>query len=349
MTKIWKKKQFWGIIIAIGLLTFCLKDISLTEIETLIKRISYLFFIPSVVCTFLFVFFRGLRWRLMVSQQKEIGVMRAVTLFSAGQILNIIMPALTGQVGRLFLFAKKEGLKKTFVFSTMVVEILFDAISLVIFLLLTSLAFVFPQEYRSLSIVLCCLTAAVLAVLYLTLHFQIQLEELGRNCFRNRWPGLYIGLKKFIRSFTKGIELLRSSQHLLGLLGLSMLSWIFHMFVIYFLFKSFGFELPIASAAAIMIINTVALMIPITPGNAGTFEVAVSTSLVAFSVGRSDAVLFALALHMLDLFPVYLLGSIFLHFEKVSIKDIKVRHEDERILDSLSENGVLLEKEEERV
>jgi len=343
---IWKKKQFWGSVIAVALLAFCLKDIRFSEIETLFRRISYLFLIPAIGSTFLFVIFRGLRWRLIISQRKRIRLFRALTLFSAGQILNIAMPALTGQVGRMFLFAKKETLRKTFVFSTMVLEILFDAISLVVFLLLTSLAFVFPQEYRSLSIILSCVTFVVLVVLYLTLHFRSRLEEFGRRHFRHRWPGVYIAVKKFIRSFTKGIELLRSSQHLLGSLVFSLLSWTFHMLVIYFLFKSFGFGLPLAAAAAVMLINTVALAIPITPGNVGTFEVAVSTSLAAFSINRSDAVLCALALHLLDLLPTYLMGIVFLHFEKVSIKEIKTRHEGEIILDQVSEEGVLVEKEE---
>ena len=95
-----------------------------------------------------------------------------------------------------------------------------------------------------------------------------------------------------------------------------------------------------------MIINTLAVMVPITPGNVGTFEVAVSTSLVAFSIGRSDAVLFALALHLLDLLPVYLLGFFFIRYEKVSLKDFKSRHKDEKILDRLTEEGTLVEKEE---
>ena len=95
-----------------------------------------------------------------------------------------------------------------------------------------------------------------------------------------------------------------------------------------------------------MIINTVALMIPITPGNAGTFEVAVSTSLAAFQVGRTDAVLFALALHLLDFLPIAVLGSLYLRTEKVSIRKISLEHEDEIIFDKLSEEGTLLEKEE---
>ncbi|MEW5993501.1 MAG: lysylphosphatidylglycerol synthase transmembrane domain-containing protein [Candidatus Zixiibacteriota bacterium] len=343
---IWKKKQFWGVVIAVALLVFCLKDVRPGEIKELFGRISYTFFVLSLISTVLFIVLRGLRWRLMVSQQKQIGFMRSITLYSAGQILNVVMPALTGQIGRMFLFAKRERMKKTFVFSTMLLEVLFDAISLVVFLMLTSLAFVFPQRYRFLSLVLAGLTLGALILLYLILHYQSQLERIGQKWFRERRPGLYIGMRKFIRSFTKGIELLRSSQHLLGSVALSLTSWLLHMFVIYFLFRSFGFELPLASAAAVMIINTLAIMIPITPGNAGTFEVAVSTSLLAFSIRRSDAVLFALALHILDLLPVYVLGSIFLHFEKVSIKDIKARHEDQRLLDQISENGVLVEKEE---
>ncbi|MFQ6007360.1 MAG: lysylphosphatidylglycerol synthase transmembrane domain-containing protein [Candidatus Zixiibacteriota bacterium] len=344
---IWKKKQFWGGIIAVILLAFLVKDVRLSDLKELFQRISYAFMIPAVICTFLFVIFRGLRWRLMVSQQKVIPRFRALTLFSAGQILNMVMPALTGQVGRMFLFAKKESLRKTFIFSTMVLEILFDAISLIVFLLLTSLAFTYPHEYRSVGIILSAVTVSVMAVLYLTLHFQNRLEEFGRRHFRDRRPSLYITVKKFLRSFTKGIELLRSSQHLVGSLVFSLLSWTFHMLVIYFLFRSFGLSLPLASAAVVMIINTLALVIPITPGNAGTFEVAVTASLAAFSVKHSDAVLFALALHLLDILPTYLLGSVFLHSERVSIREIKTRHEDEIILDRLSEEGVLLEKEEQ--
>ncbi|MDH4035287.1 MAG: flippase-like domain-containing protein, partial [candidate division Zixibacteria bacterium] len=119
-----------------------------------------------------------------------------------------------------------------------------------------------------------------------------------------------------------------------------------HTAVIYFLFLSFGLHLPFAAAAVVMIVNTLALLIPITPGNAGTFEVAVSTSLTAFAVGRSDAVLFAVALHIIDLLPVFVLGMSFLHMERVSIREIKSEHRDRDILDQVSENGTLIEAEE---
>ena len=160
-------------------------------------------------------------------------------------------------------------------------------------------------------------------------------------------PELCLRHRTAIRSFTQGIRLLRSSQHFIGSLIYSLVSWLTHTLVVYYLLKSFGFDLPIVAAATVMIINTLALMIPVTPGNAGTFEFAVSTALAAFpEVGRADAVLFALALHLLDLLPIAILGFIYLKFERVSISKLKEEHEDEIIFDRMTENGTLVEDEE---
>jgi len=346
MAIFWKKKQFWGALIGVALLAYCVKDIRLSELQTLTQRVNLYYLLPAVASAFLFMYLKGLRWRTIISRQKQITKTRAVTLYSTGQVLSIIMPVLTGQVGRVILFSRKEDLRKTFVFSTIVLEILFDAVSLIAFMFFTSLAFVFPENYRYLSFVVSGVTLAALLGFYLILHFQENVENLGERCFRERWPGLYITIKKFIRSFTKGIDLLRSSHHIFGTLMYSMLGWTAHMLVVWFLMRSFGLELPFAAAAVVMIINTIVLMVPITPGNAGTFEIAVSTSLAAFSVGRSDAVLFALALHLMDLLPVFVYGAFFLRQEKLSIRDIKAAQEEDLIIDKIDEDGAYIEEEE---
>ncbi len=343
---IWKKKKFWGTLIAVALLAYCLKDISLAELRTLPSRVDPIYLIPAVFCSFLFVSIKALRWRLMVLPQKKLPVLHSLSLYSAGQVVNIVMPALTGQVGRIFLFAKVEGLRKTFIFSTIVLEVLFDALTLVIFLMLTSLAFAFPEEYRTAGYVLSGVTLGLVILLYIILHFQGRLEQTSRRWFRDRWPGFYISIRKFLRSFTKGIEMLQSSQNMAYSILLSLLYWTAHVFVIFFLFKSFGMGLPLAAAAVVMIVNTLLLMVPITPGNAGTFELAVKTSLEAFNVPGSDAVLFALALHLLDLLPLWIMGMWFMKTRKVSIREIRSQHADAKLLDNVDENGMLIGKEE---
>jgi uncharacterized protein (TIRG00374 family) len=345
MTTFWKKKQFWGALIAVALLAYCVKDISVAEIRELLERINLYYLIPAVLCSFAFQIGKAIRWRSMVGQNKTLPVMRGTTLYGAGQVLGFAMPALTGQVARMFLFARKEGLRKTFVFSTMVMEVLFDAVALIIFIMMISVAFVFPDEYRVFGAIIGGVTLVALVAFYVVLHYHHQFEDNVLVRIRERRPSTYITLKKFLRSFVKGIEMLRSSQHMFGTIAISVVSWACHILVVYFLFRSFGFELPIAAAAAIMIINTIVLMVPITPGNAGTFEVAVSTSLKAFSIGGSDAVLFALALHLVDLLPIFVMGLSYFRFARVSIREIRTQHEDDTIFKQLSEDGTVIEEE----
>jgi glycosyltransferase 2 family protein len=345
MKRLLKNKQMWGALIAVLLLWFCFKSVKLADIESLALRLDLHYFIPSVICSFVYLIIRALRWRVMITQQTPCKVGRTVTLFAAGQVINMAMPVLTGQVGRLLLYAKKLDLRKTFVFSTMVLEVVFDALSLLIFMFFTSLAFAFPSEYRFISFIVAILTGFVLLLMYLMLNFQQKLEEIGRRRLAARWPGFYITLKKGIRSFTKGINLLRSSQHMVTSIVLSLLAWTTHVLVIWLLYESFGLELPLAAAAAVMIINTIVLMIPITPGNAGTFEIAVSTSLTAFSVGRADAVLFALALHLIDLLPVVVLGMFFFRSDKNAITAVRKIPLDKTIIHSIDEDGSFIEDE----
>ena len=49
MLKFLKKKQFWGALIAIGLLAYCFKDIKPSEIETLSRRLDYFWASMTVV------------------------------------------------------------------------------------------------------------------------------------------------------------------------------------------------------------------------------------------------------------------------------------------------------------
>jgi uncharacterized protein (TIRG00374 family) len=346
MPSFWKKKQFWGSLIAIILLGYCLKDIRLEDVRHLYERINFYYLIPALVMEFALIIFKAVRWKTIVEKVKRIKFFRVLFLFSAGQVLNIIMPALTGQVGRLLLFSRKENLTKSYVFSTIVIEILFDSISMFLFIFVLSItSFVIPPEYRPASFIIGIATAVLMILLYIILHFQEGIGRIGRKVMRGRWPGLYITLKKFSNSFTKGIELLRSSQYFFRTLLLSVGSWAAHAAVVYFLFKAFGFELPFIAAIVVMVINTVALMIPITPGNAGTFELAVVAALLAFRINKSDAVLFALALHILDMIPIFVMGFLFLHSERMSLKELEDAGGKEEFMEQMDEAGLFTDRD----
>ena len=109
MAGFWKKKQFWGALIGVVLLGYCVKDIRLEDLEQLAHRVNPLYLVVALLTGFVFVVLKGIRWRGIVAVQKKVPWVRAVTLYSVGQLLGIVMPALTGQVGRILLFARQEG------------------------------------------------------------------------------------------------------------------------------------------------------------------------------------------------------------------------------------------------
>ncbi len=333
MPSIFKKKQFWGCLIAFAILAYVLRDINIRDIRELAGRVSVKFILLALVLHAMVNIVKAYRWKIIVEKAKRLKFWRVIPMFSAGQVINILLPALTGQAGRILLFSKKADLSKTYVLSTIVIEVIFDAISLLLCIALLSTAtIVFPREYLHISYLVAIATLLSLILLYLMLHYTEQVENINRRLFRDRWPGGYVAVRKFYRSFTKGISLLRSGHYFSRTLLTSLLAWMFHAAAIYFLFLSFGFKLPLISAVVIMVINTVALMVPITPGNAGTFELAVAAPLLAFKIGRTDAVMFALALHIIDFFPIMVMGSIFIHTERLSLKEIGKEGEEEKEL-----------------
>ena len=58
MATFWKKKQFWGALIGILLMAYCLKDIRLSEIELLLERVNLWYLLIALVSSFLFIISR---------------------------------------------------------------------------------------------------------------------------------------------------------------------------------------------------------------------------------------------------------------------------------------------------
>lgn len=318
----WKSKEFWGGVVGIGLLVFCLKDIRLSTLDELWSRVNLVYLIPAALFSILYQVFRAFRWRLLVAQQLPVAHAASLPIFGVCSFFSVAMPALTGQVAKLIFLSKRLHLRKSFIFSTMFMEILFDAVSLVFFIILTSAAFVFPSEYRDIGIVVSSVTISVLICMYLILHFREAINRSCRALLRERWPVVYIVIRRFLHSFTKGLTLLKHARNFFGTMSYSLLSWLAHLLVIYFLFLAFGFKLPVVATSVLMIVNTIVLMIPVAPGNAGTFEFAVSRSLSLFSIPISDGVLFALCLHLIDFLPIVMFGSWYLRTQKQPLAEL---------------------------
>jgi uncharacterized protein (TIRG00374 family) len=322
MASIFRKKQFWGGLIAVGILVFLFYDLDLPRTLEVARDLKLIFIIPILIATTLLVVFKAMRWKTIVSKIKKVLFWPTLSLYATSQLIAVLLPALTGQAGRVILFSRKGNFSKTYAFSTIFLEIVLDGAGLIVLMLLSSSVFVFPEEYRFISYIIGVATLILLILFYVSLHFQKQLETLGYNKLRRRSMKVFLVLRKFLRSFNEGISVMKSTDKLFVVSLLTFLSWMAHIVSIYFLFYMFNFDLPIWAAVVVIIINYLALMVPVTPGNIGSFQLAVVAGLNIFKVPKTEAVLFSVILYLVDMLPMIVLSAFFLFKEKFSISEI---------------------------
>jgi uncharacterized protein (TIRG00374 family) len=343
MASIFKKKQFWGGLIAIGILIFLFYDLDLPRTLEVARGLQLIYLIPIFVFTTLLVVFKALRWMTIVSKVKKVLFWPTLCLYSTSQLIAVLLPALTGQAGRVLLFSKKGNFSKTYSFSTIFLEVVFDGAGLIMLMLLSSTVFVFPEEYRFLSYIIGGATLLVFILFYASLNFQQRLERFGYNRIRRRSPKLFLILRKFLRSFNDGISVIKSTDKLFAVSMYTFLSWASHIVSVFFLFYLFNFDLPIWAAVVVLIINYLALMIPLTPGNVGSFQLAVVAGLNIFKVPKTEAVLFSVILYLVDMIPMIALAAFFLFKEQFSISEISEDEELAEVEKMVSERDMPIE------
>jgi uncharacterized protein (TIRG00374 family) len=322
MSSFFKKKQVWGIALAGAILVFLFYDLDLPRMGEIASGLDFIYLVPALLCSLLLILGKALRWKTMAERVQRLALWPTISLYSTGQVLNVVLPALTGQAGRILLLSKNGNFSKTFVFSTVFLEVLFDASGLILLMLVSSTFFIFPQEYRLVSYVIGAITVGIFLLFYLMLHFQGPLGRLGERLIRPKSRRLYLILRKFFRSFNRGISVMKSTEKLVVISFFTAIWWGAHVGVVYFLFHTCHLQMPFLAAVVVIIINSLALMVPITPGNIGSFQLAVVAGLNIFSVSKTDAVFFSFLLYIVDMLPMLVLSGFYIFKRQFSLQQI---------------------------
>ncbi len=321
--KIFDWKKLIGVLVAIGLLFASFYKVDVHELWRTLTRINPLYFLGAVGSSILMNWAKGMRWRALIRDVKVISKTRVFALFHVGQMINLSLPVLTGQAGRIVMLAKQEGLSKTFCFTTVAMEVLFDSITLVLLVYVASFMFAFPSWVREAEVYAAMVVGASLLVLILLMRYERGLAYFGKKTIRRRFPLLYIRLEKWTSSMSHGIASMRSSRGVVSVGFYSILVWIFHIAISILLIQAFDLKVPFWAGIVIVIINSFLLLIPVSPGNLGSFQLAVIWALSLFNVPHAEAAAFSIALHFMDVAPVFAFGIYFLFTNHITFKKLR--------------------------
>jgi uncharacterized protein (TIRG00374 family) len=324
-----RHKWIFGILIALVLLVLCFYDLDFSRLWQTLKKIRFTYLIPALVFAALKVFFGALRWKMLIDKRKRISVRKIFSVYSVGQLVNISLPALTGQAARVVILNKVEKLPKTFGATTILMEATLDGTCLTLLLLVTSLFFQFPGWFAYYASILGIVLLALILVYVLILINRRGLTYFGKKKLRRRFPRLYKQIEKFSKSFTAGLDTLTSLKHIIMVFMYSGLMWACSIAIVMSLIaafdEAFGLNVPFWMAMVFVAITSFFTIVPITPGNVGTFQWIVIATLKTIykDLDKEIAVGFSIILHFLNLAGIWILGLIFLFLDHFGVSEIR--------------------------
>ena len=366
--KLDKKKIIFivGILISIICSWLFARKIEWSQLSVALKDAKYIYIIPTLILIFMSHYLRAVRWSALIAPIKKVSVLNLFSATMIGFMANSVLPARIGEIIRPVMVAKKEKVKVTASFATVVMERIFDMLCVIVF---ASLLFFFlPAETlqdKSVSVInhveasteavkaeyaneeseagatntikqlkKWSIVMAFFGILAITSLFLLSLYPKKAGAVFEKLLFLFPyhlkdKLVNLLHSFISGLQVFDHKTKLLWIGVLSLIIWFFNATPIYILCYAFDIKLSFAGACFVMVCLCLAIALPQAPGFIGVFHIAVQKTLIIFGVGLSSAQSFAIILWALSVIPVTIVGLLFLWREGVSFGEIS--HYDKEV------------------
>ena len=250
-----------------------------------------------VVTSLIDVGARGARWRWLLRPIKVVPYRRMLGYTYIGYLANNVLPARLGELVRSHAAGEGEGLSRTTVLGTVVVERIVDTV-IVVGLAALSVVILSVRGVMTSAVLL---GAAFVALLVIGLGVAMALHRLpGAErvaAFMRRWPRV-VDLAARLR---EGLAVAGKPGTLLGAVVFSAIAWGASILTFLAAGQAIGIELSLAQGALLTSGIALAMIVPSGPGYLGTFELTAVGILTTFGIDPDSAFAMALLAHAMNL------------------------------------------------
>ncbi len=292
---------------------------------------NYYWLFPALVSYMFGFLIRGIRWRYLLLPIKKCKVLNLVSTVLIGFMANNLLPLRVGELIRAYVNGKKESISKSSSLGTIVVERVFDGLTLVVLLLVALLflgsgyypQYFFPQWLKKMTYVAWGLFLGILIILHMMMRYKELANKVIKNLFAFLKEPILKKILNLLSSFTEGLNVLRKRKEILSVSFLSILVWTFEGTTFYLVAKALNLWLSYPQAYLTMTVIALGLMIPSSPAFIGVYEYFCITALALFAVDKSRALSYAVLIHLFQFTIIVSLGLLFLWKENLSLWKLK--------------------------
>jgi uncharacterized protein (TIRG00374 family) len=319
--------------ISLFFLDFVFAEIDLREVGQALAQANYWMFIPSTICLLIHLYFRTLRWQWLLKPLGEVSFWPAFRGLVIGITGNAVLPARAGEFLRAYVLGRSTGLSKTGVFATLVVERIFDGLTVLLVLVAVVILGVRDEVLQTVGIVGGVFYLGAMAGLIVFMTNRRWIDLLVNKILPQKWAQRVLGL---LESFSSGLAVLKNPRQL-GMVTLwNAFTWVMIPISFWFGLLAFDFGTPIPWQAPVLMLPLMALglTIPGAPGGLGAVQAAIKLTLDISFAGLPVAANFAEAvaaatilIHLSQFLPEIIPGFISFFIEGLTTSDLSAGRE----------------------
>ncbi len=302
--------RHWPVAFALAalLLYFSLRGVEWARVWRIVAaaRPQYLALAALLICVS--SAFRGLRWRILLNAEADLGVWTVYRALMAGYLGNNFLPARAGELIRSLLIARRSRLSVAYVLTTALSERLMDAIALVLASSIVLLG-VHPKPAwmgdvsRSLA-VLAALGALAVAILPHTGALPARILQ------RLPMPQSFRGpLLKITEQALLGMRAFHDWARFGGFVSLTAVIWCCDTFSMMAGSRALALNLSFPVALLLLAALGLGSALPSTPGYVGIFQFVAVSVLAPFGIGKDAALAYILVTQAMGYIVVAILGA----------------------------------------
>jgi hypothetical protein len=329
-----------GIVVSALLLWYAFKGIDLNQVAVALRGSDLMLWTLCTIASQLIFPLRARRWRTLldpVAPNLPFGPLWRAT--AIGMMCNNVLPARVGELVRVFVIVReRREVKWSTAFASIAIDRAFDALSVLLLLVIAMLAPNFPADFaiagtpvRATALGLLAVIIALFACYFALARWPHAAEEVIGRITGALVPKHKARIGALVHTVAAGLGVLREVRTFVAAFAWAMAHWLMNALAFWFGFKALGIDAPFLAACFVQGIIALGVSVPSSPGFVGVFETMAKLSLPVYGVSEELAVTWAIGFHVLSYIPITLIGAWYFLRMGVHLGDVEAaKAEEER-------------------
>jgi len=323
----WTKTANWklwiGLLISALFLYLAFRRVDFGLMWDALKKANYWYLPPAIFILFFSHYLRVLRWRYLLDPIKRLDTSSLFSSLIIGYGANTVTPAHLGEFLRAYVLSKKREISMGSTFATIVIERMIDVFTLLLLMCLVIFVHPFPDWVVKSGYVMFAATLGLFLLLIFLKRSSSTAEAFLRVLLKPLPERYENTIKGMTDRFLSGIVPLKRWHDYVTVTILSAAIWACYGLAFYFGLEAFDFirtyHLAWYASLVLLVITTISVVVPSSPGYVGTFHFLCQISLAMFGVPASPALSFAVAIHAVNFLPVLAAAILLASYEGIRI------------------------------